>query len=348
MPFRTVYFDIVGTCNARCPYCLIGRHRERRGKTVSVGVFGQALARLHEWGLIDAQTVVGLYNWGEPFLHPNLSEIVAAVNRQDVRYGLSTNASLVSEITPEFAPRLDHFIFSMPGFSQRSYDRIHGFDFGRIRRNIIRLVLAFRRAGYKGRFSIVYHVYRFNVAEIGSARAFAAELGVDFRPCYAILNDWWLLQGWLAGTLEASEARRIEEDLFCDGIRATMAEAPCPYRCPQLDYLVMDEAATVVGCCQLPKYTEAHQCGNVLTDDLSAILRRRESLAVCRPCVGSGLAHYLNTAMQQPLPEEATRRPGPQPWQAALRMKLDRLRMLCDTVVSRPRTRAVKGKAASP
>ncbi|GBF34170.1 hypothetical protein DCCM_3282 [Desulfocucumis palustris] len=41
-------------------------------------------------------------------------------------------------------------IFSMPGFSQESYDKIHGFNFEKIKDNIIKMSRNFRENGFTG------------------------------------------------------------------------------------------------------------------------------------------------------------------------------------------------------
>jgi len=47
----------------------------------------------------------------------------------------------------------------MNGFSQSSYDKIHGFDFELIKKNIIEIIKTFRNAGYLGVATILYTTY---------------------------------------------------------------------------------------------------------------------------------------------------------------------------------------------
>ena len=297
--YRNVFLEISGTCNARCPYCLSGRYRAPGGGFIAVDLFERALERLTASGLIDRTTVLGLYNWGEPFLHPRLGDLVATAQRFGVRYSFSTNASVMPAIDAAFVKGLALMIFSMPGFSQSSYDRIHGFDFGRICGNVEAIVRRARAAGYRGGFRIHYHVYQFNMAEMDACAKFGRRLGVEVQYHYAILNHWDHLWEYVDNTLPYPLLKEISQDLFNFRLRALPADSVGSYRCPQYDLLAIDESANVLLCCQVPKENRYH-AGNLLRDDIGQILDRREHNETCTRCVERGMARYLNSALEFP------------------------------------------------
>lgn len=300
--FKTVYFDIVGACNARCPYCLTGISENRKGGEISLERFAQALKKLIREEAIDAKTVVSLYNWGEPFLHRDLHGIIRVVNDLGVRYALSTNGHRVPVIDQEFVQNLDHIIFSMCGFSQASYDRIQRTNFERARGNIIRIVRECRAHGFRGDFRIFFHVYRFNEDEIGQCRQFANRHGILFHPHYAILNRWDDLRMLAEGRMPPEMQAAISEELHgLDEIPGILARAHRDRTgCPQYGYLVLTENADVIACCQLPKDRPDFLCGNVIQDDLSSILNRRQEMPVCGDCIRTGLASYINSSIKTP------------------------------------------------
>jgi MoaA/NifB/PqqE/SkfB family radical SAM enzyme len=246
--------------------------------------------------------VISLYNWGEPVLHPRLGELAGVINTLGLRYAISTNASKVPPIDRAFVANLDHVIFSMPGFSQEAYDRIHGFRFSEILANIDRIVSECRRHGFKGRFAISYHVYKFNTAEIQPCERFADERGIQFNPYFAILNHWWEINDYIVGKLPEERRRAAERDLFTlDEMDKVLAGAPkAGYRCPQGDYLNIDENGNVVTCCQIARDHPDYSCGSVVRDDLQAALRKKLRQPVCGNCIRTGLAYYLNTALKRP------------------------------------------------
>ena len=300
-PFATVYFDIVGTCNARCPYCQTGAERRKTGPAIPVVTFAAAVDALLRARAVGPGSVIGLYNWGEPFLHPDLRGIVEELNRRNLRYSLSTNASRIPAVDRGFVRNLDHVIFSMCGFSQAAYDRIHGLEFRAVRDNIVRFTRACRKEGFRGDFLIAFHGYRFNLGELRVCESFASRHGILFRPYPAILNHWEELSDYIAGTLPKERVHRIEGDLLgMEAVRETMRRAPVGYRCQQLDYLVITEEAEVLGCCQLPKGNPEYSCGNLLRDGFEDIMARKERLPICEGCLRSGLAWYINHSLSEP------------------------------------------------
>lgn len=300
-PYKTVYFDIVGFCNARCPYCLTGGSKQKTGGVITPAIFETTLTKLLNAGVIDSATVISLYNWGEPFLHPGLHEIISIINKLDIKYAISTNAAKIPVVTGEFTKNLDHVIFSMCGFSHESYHRIHGFDFEKIKNNITKLVDDCRFNGFRGDFFISYHVYRFNTGEIKACEDFASKNGIVFRPYYAILNHWWELLQYINRELPQDRVDRISEDLWgLDEIVETMRKTPASYQCPQHDYLIITENADVVVCCQLPKHGADFLCGNILSEGIDDVLKKKEKMRVCESCIRTGLAYYLNNSLAVP------------------------------------------------
>lgn len=300
-PFKTIYFDIVSSCNARCPYCLTGCEELKSGRMITPEKFEAVLLKLRHAGVLEKKSVISLYNWGEPFLHPKLDELVGIINKFDIRYALSTNASIPHAITTDFVKNLDHIIFSMCGFSQHSYSRIQGTDFGKVQKNIVKIVADCRAAGFSGSFNISFHTYKFNLDEMYLCQQFADDHGILFNPCYAILNHWWDLEKYVKGELDVSSVQKISEELIgLDEVAALMKKSPQPYSCPQHDLLIISENADVMACCQLPKDRPEFICGNILEDSIDSIINRKRNLPVCNECIKLGLAYYINHSLVTP------------------------------------------------
>lgn len=305
--YSSIFLEISGVCNGKCPYCLNGRYKEKPGSFLSPILFEKILIQLKKNELFNEKTRFGLYNWGEPFLHPQLTEIIKIANKFGISYSFSTNASVVPPIDANFIKCLNSLIFSMPGFSQNSYDRIHGFDFEVIKNNIEIISQKTRKLGYKGSLLISYHVYQFNLDEIAACREFAQKNGIIIVPQYAILNHWDHLWSYLDDTLPYTQLKEISQDLFTYKMRDITEEKTENYRCPQNDILIIDEHANVLLCCQVPK-KERYFAGNLITDDFASIKKRRESNEVCSRCIERGMARYINTSLSFPkLCKEETR-----------------------------------------
>lgn len=296
---KNIYIDISSVCNAKCPYCLNGRFKSSGGKFMDMDIFEQLLKQLTELKVIGGNTLLGLYNWGEPFLHPRLGELIATTNRFEIPYAFSTNASVIPNIDKSFVTGLKMIIFSMPGFSQSSYDRIHGFNFQKIRKNIETIVNRAHSVGYKGIFRIHYHVYQFNMNEIAQCKTFSRKLGIDLQLHYAILNHWDHLWAYIGNNLSYLMLKEISQDLFCFRFHDLKPDNLESYRCPQYDLLTINECANVLLCCQVPN-SDKYVAGNILQDSIKDIQLKRMHNETCTRCIEKGVARYLNTAMEFP------------------------------------------------
>lgn len=297
--FDRIYFEISGVCNGKCPYCLSGLHKREGGALIEPVQFEKALDIICKNHLLSKDGTIGLYNWGEPFLHPRLTELISMLNGRELSYGFSTNASRVPAIDRAFVRNLRFILFSMPGFSQRSYDRIHGFQFEQILQNIRSIVGRCRDQGFRGSFTISYHVYQFNLEEIFRCEEFAARWDIAFSPVYAILNNWWHINALVDNELNYDLLRQIAEDLFSFEFRKRISAAPKGYECPQYNLLAMDEACNLLLCCQVPP-GEAFSCGNLLKDEIETMLHYRQDNSICEECIRKGLSYYFHNSLVMP------------------------------------------------
>ncbi len=162
--YNFVYFEICGYCNARCPWCVNGRGNLRQypSRTIPPKEFKKAIDYLFEESLINENSLINLYNFGEPILHPHLDEILQILFDNNLCYTISTNGSKYIDLNLKSLEKLARFYISIPGFSQNSYNKIHGFDFKKILENIDRWISHIKRESIQ----IQYHLYQFNLDEI--------------------------------------------------------------------------------------------------------------------------------------------------------------------------------------
>jgi hypothetical protein len=104
----------------------------------------------------------------------------------------------------------------------------------------------------------------------------------------AFLNDWWQFDAFLKGTLSDEKRRNVLDNLFIDGTR--MRNAPKRKRCYQWDILAIDELGEVPVCCGIPNNHPSYSLGAV-DDGITARLRNRPNLPVCKTCMETGMAY---------------------------------------------------------
>ena len=296
--YNHVVFEISGKCNARCKWCVTGngnRKGERGGKVLAPDLFEKAVSYLQDNHIIQKDALFFLYNWGEPLLNPHFKKIIAILNRLNIRYVISTNASmLVLFDDPDILRNLHAIVFSMPGFSQSSYDRIHGFSFQKIKNNITAILDNYRHSGFKGKAEIRYHVYQFNIDEIVDAIRFAKKHYLGISPTYAGIGDFDIFMSYRADELSYDMLKELSQDLFLYYMTDISTQMPKEYHCPYHDVLLIDENCSVLTCCMVNKRMEDYSIGNLFELSLAEMKKRKVSQAVCKKCMGLAIPYLIN------------------------------------------------------
>jgi SAM-dependent methyltransferase/organic radical activating enzyme len=91
-----ILLEVTNACNLRCRMCFIygeGVTKKRAGGFMSEEVWRKAIEEIGAW---DSPTTVDLHGGGEPFLHPQLFDIVSyAKSKKNISVGFLTNATLM-------------------------------------------------------------------------------------------------------------------------------------------------------------------------------------------------------------------------------------------------------------
>ena len=311
--YRNVLIDITGGCNAKCPLCVTGR--EDFGKRIHfmpVDQFARTVDRIIELDLLDrSHGFIGLHNWGEPILHPDLNGIVAELNKRTLPIVISTNGSKKTNFTVSTAG-FSTITFSVPGWSQESQDRIHGLNFERVVANIKASIDNIRANGYRGKFFLAYHIYQFNGgAELKAARTWCAQNDLEFHPYYAYINDYKRAKAFLNGTMADKEKQEISETIYLDYLERLLAAQPKNYKCPQWDHhLTLNHKSEVVVCCGLPYSMQETYVGSIFDLDRDEIIKGKTTSKECDDCISCGNAywgHHPKMAVSAMAPRVAAR-----------------------------------------
>jgi organic radical activating enzyme len=180
--------DVTNTCNLRCPYCPTGSRRnsgrERRFIDLS-----EIVALLKEAG--DYIVSANLYNWGEPFLHPEIASIVKAFHDRNIFTAISSNFSFRNNKALESVcdAGLDHLIVSLSGASQLVHERYHRLaNLDQVFTNL-RHVSRYKRAQGRRRpvVECKYLLFKHNLHEVREAQQLVIDSGADlFRVVKAV------------------------------------------------------------------------------------------------------------------------------------------------------------------
>jgi MoaA/NifB/PqqE/SkfB family radical SAM enzyme len=178
MPYRYT-IDPLNVCNLRCPLCPTG-----------LGTLGRERGKMTPeqfYGLIDQVAPyaysVEMYNWGEPFLHPQIFEMIKYASSKRIAVRLSSN---MNRFSPEMAMKavqsgLDAVLVSVDGATQEVYEKYRrGGNLERVLENVRMLVDAKKKAGSRTPFiTLRMLVNKYNEDQIESMRQIADDLDVD-------------------------------------------------------------------------------------------------------------------------------------------------------------------------
>jgi radical SAM protein with 4Fe4S-binding SPASM domain len=202
-------------CNLHCPLCPTGAGTLKRPK-------GQMSFELYQHILADldgALTRVMLYNYGEPFLHPRILDMIAEARRAEIHTRVSTNGQAFLrgiDAIDLIACGLDYMRVSVDGATEETYSiyRVGG-QLDRVLEGVRLLQQRKRELGRRRPVvELQFIAMRHNEHEIPAIRQTAHELGTLLRIKSVGLGDLKRgpsRQAWLPAD---ESLRRYDE---CDG-----------------------------------------------------------------------------------------------------------------------------------
>ncbi len=178
LPYVTV-LDPTNVCNLKCPICPTtkGILPQPSGR-ISLEDYRRFVDRIapHTYRLI-------LYNWGEPFLHRQIVEMLHYAHRNKISTQISSNLNILPREGAEALVRsgLDDLVVSCDGLTQETYERY------RVRGNLSKLVTnmnLIRDAKRKLKCSrpnieLQFLVFQHNEHEVPRVEEFARGHGAD-------------------------------------------------------------------------------------------------------------------------------------------------------------------------
>ena len=176
--------DVSSACNLKCPYCPTGNRRQG-GRSSSLIDVSSVRTLIDEMG--DYLVTANLFNWGEPFLHPHIADMVSLCHERGIATILSSNLNTHNKKVLEDVcdAGLDLLMVSLSGASQETYQQYHRGGHLELVKENTRHLIAYRNRT-KAKKPIIewkYLVFHHNRHEVAHARNMARNMGVDvFRP----------------------------------------------------------------------------------------------------------------------------------------------------------------------
>ncbi len=184
------FIDIVGSCNLRCPSCPVSNSANYRNTT---GVMSPTiLNRILKKAVTECKiTGVGLFNWTEPLLHPEIDEMVSVVKKIGLRCLISSNLNINNpdRYRKLLAAAPSVLCVSLSGFSQEKYGLTHqGGQIEVVKQNLKLLLKLKKELDSKTLLKITFHRYLENGNEEEIIRRFCDSTGILFQVVNARMH----------------------------------------------------------------------------------------------------------------------------------------------------------------
>ncbi|MGA2026152.1 MAG: radical SAM protein, partial [Syntrophobacteraceae bacterium] len=178
-PFHAVV-DVSNACNLDCPYCPTGRGQTsgRTERMIDVDLVKTFLDRYGKY-LIEAD----LFNWGEPLLHPRISDIVNLFHERRIFNMISSNLNIRNKSVLEKVcdAGLDSLIVSISGATQDIYELYHRKGSLSLVIENLKHIIDYRERMhlYNPIIELKYLTFKYNAHQVLDALRIASKIGVD-------------------------------------------------------------------------------------------------------------------------------------------------------------------------
>lgn len=296
--YRRAVIDITSGCNAKCTWCTTGSSNRAGSSSkhsfMTVESFARGIDYMLNNGIINYNTDIELYNWGEPFLNKNINLICSEIVKRNLRYRLSTNASVFRKISSENLKNLSFFRISLSGFSKETYSVTHQLDFDKVLKNIDEFADMLKEAGKLDVMDISFLTYKFNFHEINTASNFFKSKNISFTPRLAYYNDFQQFNDYINKTLSSELKLESDKQIFNELIEERIKGArennlDRYFDCPQLSMVVFDVDWNIIPCCRL---TSKESLGNLFEVSPESIPTLKSNVKECSECRAT-CQHYF-------------------------------------------------------
>jgi pyruvate-formate lyase-activating enzyme len=301
--------DIVGACNLRCPSCPVGNTGAiNPSGLMKLDLFKDIVRKAHrEYELAS----VYLFNWTEPFLHPELPAFIAFVRSLGLQCGVSSNLNKMTNIEEVIAAKPNAFRISLSGFSQEVYGQSHARgDIERVKRNMKVLSDTVRKQpNCETGVHVFFHKYRHNLGDIAPMRELTESLGFEWSESWAYLMPLEKCIDLEEGRLPADQLAFVEKNLAIPMLKVLPAlkhfkNEPCAI----IEDLTIDVEGHLNLCCATYDASK-NRIGYFLDTTPASVERSKTGHSLCDRCTKSGFQNFFTYFLHpklQPIVEGLT------------------------------------------
>lgn len=182
-----MFVEPTNFCNLKCTLCPVTEGLNRERKRLDYNTFTKVIDELADYLLL-----ILLWDWGEPFMNPDVYKMIRYGKKKGIQLISSTNGLLFANM--EHAENvvdsgLDTLVFAVDGITQETYQKYReGGDLGKVIQGIKNVVQARKRLNSKTPFlNLRFIIMKHNEHELQDVKQFAESLGVDMLTSRTLL-----------------------------------------------------------------------------------------------------------------------------------------------------------------
>jgi len=175
---RDFMVEPTSLCNLKCPLCPVPAHLHRPGTHMPMHTYREVVDDLAGYA-----ERMDLWNFGEPFLNPEIFNMIKYAEDRGVKVRVSTNSTYLGDddVAKIFWSDLSAIIVCLDGASKETHERYRiGSEYGKVVEGISRLARRRRATGRSRPFMrLQFLVFSYNEHEIDAILDLAEDMGVD-------------------------------------------------------------------------------------------------------------------------------------------------------------------------
>ena len=178
-------------CNLKCPLCPVPHNLHRQTGHMQPHTFKDVIDDIAGYA-----KKMDLWNFGEPFLNPNIFEMIKYATDRKIKVRVSTNSTFLGEeeIEKVFWSNLSSIIVCLDGASKQTHERYRiGSEFEKVVEGISKLAGRKRALGRALPFiRLQFIVFSYNEHEIDDIVAMAERMQVDQLALKNVSLGTWI------------------------------------------------------------------------------------------------------------------------------------------------------------
>lgn len=299
-------------CNLRCPLCPTPSHLHRETGHMQMHTFKSVIDNIAGYA-----KKIDLWNFGEPFLHPEIFTMIKYATESGIKVRVSTNSTFLGdeEIDKIFRSNLGSIIVCLDGARKETHERYRiGSQFEQVVDGIRRLCQKKRLLKREHPFIRLQSlVFSYNEHEVEAIIALAEEMQVDQLSLKNVSLGTWIdrsVRKRIAGKLLPKNEKFRKYTIEDDYLKLKLQDEVCSWA---YENCVVLSNGDVTMCCYDSSgdhvFANIHKDGgllNILKSDKMKQIRQaivNRELPLCKTCQYSdyGATHINFEYKEEPL-----------------------------------------------